>query len=167
MENEEKKDWKEEIYKQVEKQINDIVGQEVQPGNVDYLSKLVDIQKDIKGMEEKEMMYRADGNYGEYGAENYGRRGVPGTGRGRYRENYGRRGVDSKYRGEEMIDEMSYHYGNYSEGKEMYGADNSTMESFQYMLKAFKDYYKHLKTEASSQEEIKLLEQTAREIANM
>jgi len=49
----------------------------------------------------------------------------------------------------------------------MYGADQDTLKSFKYMLKAFKDYYKHLKEEASSQEEIQLLEQTAREMLEM
>lgn len=84
----------------------------------------------------------------------YGRRGVPGTGRGRYR-------------GEEIMDEMAYHYGNYSEGAEQYGADPKTMESFKYMLKSFKDYYKHLKQEATSQQEVKMLEDVAREISEM
>lgn len=119
------------------------------------------------------MRYRNSYNdgYNEYG-EDYGRRGVPGTGR-RYGNDmsYGRRGVPGtgrgRYRGEEMIDEMSYHYGNYSDGKEMYGADGDTLESFKYMLKAFKDYYKHLKQEASSQEEVQLLEKTAREISEI
>ena len=119
------------------------------------------------------MRYRNSYNdgYNEYG-EDYGRRGVPGTGR-RYGNDmsYGRRGVPGsgrdRYRGEEMIDEMAYHYGNYSDGKEMYGADGDTLESFKYMLKAFKDYYKHLKQEASSQEEVQLLEKTAREISEI
>ena len=86
--------------------------------------------------------------------ESYGRRGVKGTGRGRYR-------------GEEMMDEMAYHYGNYNEGREQYGADEETMKSFKYMLKSFKDYYKHLKDEASSQQEVKMLEDVAREISEM
>ena len=60
-----------------------------------------------------------------------------------------------------------YHYGNYSEGRERYGADDETMKSFKYMLKSFKDYYKHLKEEASSPQEVKLLEETAREMLEM
>ena len=66
-----------------------------------------------------------------------------------------------------VIEEMMEEYGNYSEGREMYGADQDTLKSFKYMLKSFKDYYKHLKEEASSQEEIQLLEQTAREMLEM
>ena len=114
------------------------------------------------------------GSYGEYSeGGSYGRRGVPGTGRGRYNEggSYGRRGVKGtgrgRYRGEEMMDEMMYHYGNYAEGREMYGNDHETLKSFKYMLKSFKDYYKHLKQEASSQQEVQMLEDVAREISEM
>ena len=45
--------------------------------------------------------------------------------------------------------------------------DEETMKSFKYMLKSFKDYYKHLKQEASSQQEVKMLEDVAREISEM
>lgn len=109
------------------------------------------------------MMY---GNYREdYG--NYGRRRRDS--RGRYMEsgNYGRR-----YRGEDMMDEMRDHYMNYSEGREEmdrgnYGAGQDTMESYEYMLKSFKDFFKHLKNEANSQEEVEMLQKTAREIGQM
>ena len=137
---------------------------------------MIDVKKDIAEIEkeEQEMMYSNYGNYDNYGeydrsygggrrrdsrgrymeSGSYGRRGVPGSGRGRYR-------------GEEMMDEMAYHYGNYNEGREQYGADEETMKSFKYMLKSFKDYYKHLKDEASSQQEVKMLEDVAREISEM
>ena len=113
-----------------------------------------------------------NGDYGnEYGDE-YGRRGVPGT--GRYREAYGRRGVPGtgrRYRGEEMMDEMYEAYQDYSDGKYMYndsyGAKQETMESFKYMLKSFKDFFKHLQKEADSQEETQLLKKTAKEISEM
>ena len=160
---EEEKKITDKVLEQVEEAINGILEQKVQPGNADYLYKLIDIHKDIKNeeywKEEKEMRY---GNYRE---ENYGERRRDGQ--GRYMGNYGMRGVDSKYRGEQMLDEMAYHYGNYSEGKETYGADGETMESFEYMLKSFKDYFKHLKKEANSQEEMELLQKTAREIGQM
>lgn len=165
MDNEEKKDWQKEICEQVDKQIEEISNQQVQPGNVDYLYKLVDIKKDFKEMEESKM-YGARGNYGEYG-ESYGRRGVPGSGRGRYRENYGARGVDAKYRGEDIMDDMYQAYQEYNDGMQTYGADQKTMESFKYMVKSFKDYYKHLKQNVSSQEEVKILDQAIDEMANM
>lgn len=177
---------------EIEKIIQYILDEGIQTENLDFLYKAIDIHKDIENeeywkikKEDMEMRYRDSyenyGEYGEYGnyndgsyndGGNYGRRGVPGTGRGRYRDgSYGRRGVPGtgrgRYRGEEAMDEMAYHYGNYSYGREQYGADEDTMKSFKYMLKAFKDYYKHLKQEASSQQEVQLLEETAREMMEM
>ena len=169
----EKKETKvlDKLKEETDKSMKRVLEQGVQTNNVDFLYKMIDIKKDITEIEkeEQEMMY---GNYGRYDdmsysggrrrdsrgrymeGGSYGRRGVPGTGRGRYR-------------GEEMMDEMAYHYGNYNEGREQYGADEETMKSFKYMLKSFKDYYKHLKEEASSQQEVKMLEDVAREISEM
>lgn len=177
---EEEKTILESTKEKSEKLIEELTKDGIKTDNIGLLEKVIDIHKDIANeeywqckKEEIKMRYRNSYNdgYNEYG-EDYGRRGVPGTGR-RYGNDmsYGRRGVPGtgrgRYRGEEMIDEMAYHYGNYSDGKEMYGADGDTLESFKYMLKAFKDYYKHLKQEASSQEEVQLLEKTAREISEM
>lgn len=164
------------VTEEVDKSIKRIMEQGVQTNNIDFLYKMIDVKKDIAEIEkeEQEMMYGNYGNYDNYGeydrsynggrrrdsrgrymeSGSYGRRGVPGTGRGRYR-------------GEEMMDEMAYHYGNYNEGRERYGADEETMKSFKYMLKSFKDYYKHLKDEASSQQEVQMLEDVAREISEM
>ena len=170
----EEKNVLDKVTEEVDKSIKRIMEQGVQTNNIDFLYKMIDVKKDIAEIEkeEQEMMYS---NYGNYGREDdmmysggrrrdsrgrymeggsYGRRGVKGTGRGRYR-------------GEEMMDEMAYHYGNYNEGREQYGADEETMKSFKYMLKSFKDYYKHLKEEASSQQEVKMLEDVAREISEM
>lgn len=165
---------------EVEKIIDSILEQGIQQENLEILYKLVDIHKDIaneeywqKKKEEIEMRYRGYSNdYGEYNDGSYGRRGVSGTGRERYSDgSYGRRGVKGtgrgRYRGEEMLDEMMYEYGNYADGKDMYGNDQDTMQSFKKMLKAFKDYYKHLKQEASSQEEVEMLEDVAREMIDM
>lgn len=181
MEEEEKKEEKtfqEELKEKIECVIKIVAEQGLDNSNIDFLYKAVDIHKDLcnenywKVKEEEIMRYRDYSEYNDYGDSSYGRRGVPGTGRGRYSESaYGRRGVKGtgrgRYRGEEMLDRIMQEYGNYSEGKEMYGADQDTVESFKYMLKAFKDYYKHLKQEASSSEEVQLLEDTAREIADM
>ena len=189
MENENKeKDWCEEFTEKVEQQIKEISAEGVNTGNVDYLYRLVDIHKDLKNEEywkEKIDMYREGygnyGNYGEYGEYNegsYGRRGVPGTGRGRYREggynegdSYGRRGVKgtgrSRYRGEEMMDEMYKNYGEYSEGRDNYGADQATIQSLEKMLESVKKFMKHLGNEAKSQEEVEMIKETAREISEM
>lgn len=171
---EEDKKIPQKVNMEVETKIQNLLEKGINEDNLDLLYKLVDIHKDIKNeeyWEVKKMNYR-EYNEGGYNEGGYGRRGVPGSGRGRYNEgSYNRRGVPGsgrgRYRGEEMMDEMMYHYGNYSEGKSMYGADHDTMKSFKYMLKSFKDYYKHLKQEASSQEEAELLEETAREMLEM
>ena len=169
----------EKVTEEVDKSITRIMQQGVQTNNVDFLYKMIDIKKDIAEIkkEEQEMMY---GNYGNYGRDSYGEYsegsyagGRRRDSRGRYMEggSYGRRGVKGtgrgRYRGEEMMDEMAYHYGNYNEGREKYGADEETLKSFEYMLKSFKDYYKHLKQEASSPQEVKMLEQTAEEMLEM
>lgn len=167
------------VTEEVDKSIKRIMEQGVQTSNIDFLYKMIDVKKDIAQIEkeEQEMMY---GNYGNYGRDSYGEYGEGSynggrrrDSRGRYMESgsYGRRGVRGtgrgRYRGEEMMDEMMYHYGNYNEGREQYGADEETMKSFKFMLKSFKDYYKHLKDEASSQQEVKMLEDVAREISEM
>lgn len=154
------------LKEQVDEKLENIIEQGVQGSNLDVLGKLVDIKKDleeIKCYEEKggdDMRYR-DGN-------EYGRRGVPGTGRGR-RRSYSRRG---NYRGEEMIDEMYGAYQEYSEGSEEYGngnyeAKDATMESLEYMLESVVEFIKMLKNEANSQEEIKLIKKYTEKIANM
>ena len=164
------------VTEEVDKSIKRIMEQGVQTNNIDFLYKMIDVKKDIAEIEkeEQEMMYSNYGNYDNYGEydRSYGG-GRRRDSRGRYMEggSYGRRGVKGtgrgRYRGEEMMDEMMYHYGNYNEGREQYGADEETMKSFKYMLKSFKDYYKHLKDEASSQQEVKMLEDVAREISEM
>jgi hypothetical protein len=159
------------VTEEVDKSIKRIMEQGVQTNNIDFLYKMIDVKKDIAEIEkeEQEMMYGNYDNYGRYDDMSYGG-GRRRDSRGRYMESgsYGRRGVKGtgrgRYRGEEMMDEMAYHYGNYNEGREQYGADEETMKSFKYMLKSFKDYYKHLKEEASSPQEVKLLEETAREM---
>ena len=164
------------VTEEVDKSIKRIMEQGVQTNNIDFLYKMIDVKKDIAEIEkeEQEMMYSNYGNYDNYGEydRSYGG-GRRRDSRGRYMEggSYGRRGVKGtgrgRYRGEEMMDEMAYHYGNYNEGREQYGADEETMKSFKYMLKSFKDYYKHLKNEASSQQEVQMLEDVAREISEM
>ena len=108
------------------------------------------------------------GNYGEYVDGSYGRRGVKGTGRGRYR---GGRG-SGNYRGEEMMDEMKYHYGNYSEGREQYnrgnyGAKQDTMKSLDYMMQSVVDFVEMLKQDADSQEEVELIKRYTKQISQM
>ena len=152
----------------LDKEIEKITQEGVKRENTDYLYRLVDIRKDLGEIEREEMNMRYS-EYGEgsmsgygYGEGSFGRRGVPGTGRGRYSEgSYGRRGVKGtgrgRYRGEEMMDEMMYHYGNYSEGSS-YGAEGQAMESLSNLMESAFEYFKELKENANSQDEIKMME---------
>lgn len=117
------------------------------------------------------MMY---GNYNEGGySGNYGRRGVPGTGRGRYRA--GGRGSYSAggySDAGENLSEAQEHYGAYSEGKEQmnmgnYGAEGETMKALDYMLKSVCQFMEMLQNEAGSQEEMQLIKKYARKIGEM
>lgn len=150
---------------EVEKIIKQITESGLQIANVELLYKLIDIHKDIeneKYWKEKEenMMYRDYDNYsggrsrdsrGRY-MESYGRRGVPGTGRGRYR-------------GYDMIEEMGEHYGDYSEGRDTYGNDRETEKSFDKMLQSLEDFTYLIMQEADSQDKIEKVRKTARKIS--
>ena len=150
---------------EVEKIIKQITESGLQTANVELLYKLIDIHKDIeneKYWKEKEenMMYRDYDNYsggrsrdsrGRY-MESYGRRGVPGTGRGRYR-------------GYDMIEEMGEHYGDYSEGRDTYGNDRETEKSFDKMLQSLEDFTYLIMQEADSQDKIEKVRKTARKIS--
>ena len=107
--------------------------------------------------------------YGDYGARmrdsrgrymgDYGRRGVAGTGRGRYR-------------GYDYIEDMNDNYGNYSESKESYrrgnyGAGEDSMKSLDYMLKSVQQFMKMLKDDADNQEEVELIQDYARRIGDL
>lgn len=128
-------DTKKELLKQIEMALKNITVSKVQQANSEYLYKLVKTRDKLK--KEDEEMYR-DGDY----YQGYGARGVPGTGRyrdGGYGESYGRRGVPGsgrRYRGEENLDEMKYHYGNYHESGSYGAKEDSAFK----MTEAFKDF---------------------------
>lgn len=155
------------VCEQIDKKIDEITKVGVQQTNVDYLYKLIDIKKDIKEMEDGEMIYRNDydnyGNYGNYGNyDNYGARRRDNQGRFMGSGNYGRR-----YRGHDYIDEMSEHYGNYMENREngRYG-NAETSKSLEYMLRATEDLYMYLMEDAKTEEERNMIKQTFRKLAN-
>ena len=88
----------------------------------------------------------------------------------RYRENdygnYGRRG--RRYRGEEIIDDMHDGYQEYSENASRYGGENrNTMQSLDCMLRSMHDFIRMLKREASSQDEIDLIQEYSRKISEI
>lgn len=154
------------VIKKTDEYIESILNEELNSNNLEYLDKLVDIQKDvykIKCMKEEDKMYGnysgrrpGHGSYGEYG--NYGE--YSGY------NNYGRRGYDSKYRGHDKINEMDNEYGRYMESRE-YGAGEDTKRSLHYMLKSMEDFARMLKEEAQSQEEVEMIRQTAQRITQM
>ena len=106
------------------------------------------------------------GEYGDYGARrrdargrfmgDYGRRGVPGTGRGRYR-GYG------------YLDDMAESYGNYSASKysDSYGAEQEGTKALEYMLKSVHQFVKMLKEEASSPEESEIIQEYVDKLGDM
>lgn len=164
----------EDVKKNTESIINEILEEGINQDNIDMLGKVIDIHKDVENEEywkvkEEFMMYR-DRGYGDYPSMNYGARRRDS--RGRYMEggnygNYGRR-----YRGHDMIDDMSDNYGRYEEGKEQYGRGNygakeDTMKSLEYMLQSVEDFMCMLAEDAQSQEEVEMIKHTARKIAEM
>lgn len=160
---------KNEVIKKVDEKIKEIVDDDINPSNLDYLYKLSKIKYYTE--EGENMNY---GNYGNYGNYNGRRAGYDSYGRdnygnyGEYNDGYGRRGVDSKYRGYGHLDRMYNEYGNYSYGRERYGADNQeTKKSLEYMLRSMEDFARMLKEDAQSQEEVEMIRQTAQRIANM
>lgn len=172
-----KDEWCEGLPEQIEEQIKKIKTEGIKNTNIDYLFRLVDIHKDLSNetyWKEKINMYRENYNdsYGRRRRDSRGRYMEGGYSEGGYSEGgYGRRGVAGsgrgRYRGEEMMDEMYMNYGEYSEGRDNYGADKETLKSLEKMLHSVKKFMKHLKNEAQSQEEVELIKETAEEISEM
>ena len=166
------------ICEKAEEKLGTLLEQGINSNNLDAMDKLVDIIKDTKKIEMMKEggngMYR-EGNYGEYGRRGgyredgysegnyneYGRRGVKGTGRGRRR-----------YRGDDMLEDMYGAYGEYEEGREEYergnyGADSKKSESLKYMLESVVEFFKMLKKDASSQEDMEMIKHYAKKISEM
>ena len=153
-EKEEKKNFHDAVLEETEDLICQLMEQNLSDENLDILYKLVDIHKDICNekywkVKENGIMYGNYGNYNGYGAygnqggyngySEYNRRGVPGSGSGRYR-------------GHED-------YGRYSESRRRYGAGQETDKSFHYMVESLEDFIKVLYEEAETpQQKQKLME---------
>lgn len=156
------------MHKLIEKtkeSIDEILDTGINPSNLKNLGELVDIYKDIKEVEC--MQY---GNYGNYGE--YGRAGYDNYGRDAYGDNYGRRGYDMKYRGESALEAMRGNYRAYSASKEAYGRGNynakeDSSKSLKYMLESAVDFFKMLKADANSQEELKMIHDYVNKINEM
>ncbi len=166
------KELLEKIKEIAKKPIETITKDGISSSNLDYLYKLVDIQKDIANIEywkvkEDNIMRYSEGSYGRYG-RGYSNYSNYGEG------SYGRRGVDAKYRGhrpEDRMDEMYMNYQAYSEGREAYGrsgnysAKEDSMMCLEHMLESAVGLFKMLREEASSQEEIEMIDKYAKKIS--
>lgn len=105
-----------------------------------------------------------------YGNE-YGARGVPGT--GRYRGNYGRRGVpgSGRYRGDDAMEEMQEHYENYNESSQEvyngnYGAEGEMIKSVEGIMKSVYEIVQEL-AETDNEEVMHIIQRYAKKIEEM
>jgi len=159
MEEKEKKELFEEVCEKVEEKIQTIVEGGITPDNIEALGELIDIHKDLANedywKEKKEAMKMRYRGYDEYSEGGYGRRGRDSRGR------YAGRG----YEGEEMIEEMREHYGNYMEGGRYNGPEKD--KAFDYMLKSAEEFFMHLMEEAEHPEQMEKIKRTARKISEM
>lgn len=155
---------------------------ELNGDELDVLYKLVDIDKDLENIDywnvKKEVMKMRYGNYGEYSDGgysdggysegrygNYGRRGVPGTGRGRYR-------ARSYSEGEEMLEDMKDSYGAYSESRDAYsrgnyGAGEDSMKALEDTMELFTEFAQKMIQEVESPEAKQIIKKHLRKISQM
>ena len=154
------------VIEKVDEKIQHILDEDINTNNLEHLYKLSKIKHYAK--EDKEMNY-GYGNYRDYNGRGpgHGSYGEYNRGYGEYNEGYNARGRDSKYRGYGHLDRIYNEYGNYSYGRERYGANEDTKRSLQYMLKSMEDFARMLKEEAQSQEEVQMIRETAQRIAQM
>ena len=148
---------------EVERIIKQITENGLQTANVELLYKLIDIHKDIeneKYWKEKEenIMYRDYDNYSG---------GRSRDSRGRYMDSYGRRGYDTKYRGHDMLDEMNYSYGAYSDNNEYGNYGETSTKELGKMLDCNIALIEHLKKNAKSQEEIEIIDRKVQEMSRL
>lgn len=152
----------EKIIEKMEESINKILDEGLNTTNLDTMYKLNKIKHLAK--EDQQM----NNEYGRRGYGEYGRGGMYGeyNGYGNY-GNYGRRGYDARYRGHDYIERMGENYGRYEEGRRNYGANADTMKSLEYMLESATDFFRMLKEEAKSQDEVNMIRQYAQKISQM
>lgn len=169
----------EKVQTEIDKLIKEVVDDGISSDNLDYLYRLIDIHKDLANEEywnvKKEgikMRYKDYGEsemYGNYGEDSYGRRSRDS--RGRYTEDssYGRRGRDAKYRGEDMLNEVSKYYGDYMDEHERYGnyGTSESMMKIEVMADSLMDFIHHLKQEAKTPQEKQLIDEKLKEIGRM
>lgn len=161
---------KKEVKEQVTDKIIEVIQEGINSANLDALGKLIDIHKDLSNEDYwkvKKEVYRM--NYNNY--DEYGRRGVPGTGRGRY----GRRGVPGtgrgRYNGGDAMEEMRDHYEEYNDASyEMdrgnYGAENEMIKSVEGIMKNVCEIVEEL-SETGSPEVTRIIKKYAKKMSEM
>ena len=182
-EKDEKIDYKEhqnytdKIKALVVKELEQFSDEELDDDDLDVLYKLIDIDKDLENIDywkvKKEVMKMRYSNYGGYSEGgyseerygNYGRRGVPGTGRGRYR-------AGSYSEGEEMLEDMKESYGAYSEsrnayGRGNYGAGQESMKALEDTMELFTEFTQKMIQEVDSPEAKQIVKKYLRKISQM
>ena len=169
---EEKLNYNDKLKCLIEKELNQIADNGLTEGNLDIVGKLVDIQKDLENInywdckkEAIKMRYSNYGDYSEggYSEGRYGRRGVPGTGRGRYR------GQDD---GEDMIEDMRESYSAYSESRNAYSRGNynagqDSMEALEDTMRLFTEFAQKMVQEVDSPEAKQIIRKHLRKISQM
>ena len=152
------------LLEKMEESINKILEEGLTTTNLETLMKLAKIKhytkEDMNMMNEYNARRPGYDNYGEY--NNYNE----------YNRGYNRRGYDMRYRGHNHLDRMNDYYGRYEEGRRSYNAGNynakdDTLKSLEYMLESAVDFFKMLKEEANSQEEINMIRKYADKITKM
>lgn len=142
------------VIEKMEESINKILKEGLNTNNLDTLYKLSKVKHLAK--EDKEMMDSYGGRHAGY--DTYGDYD---------HDRYGRRGYDTKYRGHDHLEKMYDYYGRYMDGRMRYGTNEDTKKSLEYMLRSMEDFARMLREDATSQEEIMMIKQTAQRIANM
>ena len=172
MEEEKKEDvcYLDKVKEIVKKELEQLSNTELEGEDLDVLYKLVDITKDLENIDYwdvKKEAIKMRYNYGDYSeggySGNYGRRGVPGTGRGRYR------GHDE---GEDMIEDMRESYSAYSESRSAYNRGNynagqDSMEALEDTMRLFTEFAQKMIQEVDSPEAKQIIRKHLRKISQM
>lgn len=121
-------------------------------------------------------MRRYSGEYSDYGRmrdsrgrfmEGYGRRGVPGSGRRRYRE-----GFSDYSEGEDIIDEMKESYNAYSESMGAYNRGNYSagedgMKALEDTMELFVEFTQKMAQQADSPEAQEIIKKSLKKVSQM
>lgn len=170
---EEKKEEKEYCFENIKeivtKELKQYSSTELNEDDLDIMYKLVDVIKDLENIDYwncKKEAIKMRYNYGDYSdggySGNYGRRGVPGTGRGRYR---------GYSEGEEMLEDMKESYGAYSESRNYsrgnYGAEQESMKALEETMQLFTEFAQKMIQEVDSPEAKQIIRKHLRKISQM